>query len=77
MENPLRELSINSDGKTITINNKGFVKEECDGVTAYYHSKYIFSKLKRRIENERENQKIKIREPIEIKLDVISLGEVE
>lgn len=77
MENPLRELSINSDGKTIIINNKGFVKEECDDVTAYYHSRYIFSKLKRRIKNDIENQKIKIGEPIKVDLKVIPLEEVE
>lgn len=77
MENPLRELLINSDGKTITINSDGMVKEECDGVAAYYHSRYIFSKLKRRIENERENKKIKFGEPVIVDLKVVSLEEVE
>jgi hypothetical protein len=61
----------------ITIKSDGRVKEECNGVTAYYHSKYIFSKLKRRIENEREDKKIKIGEPVKVELEVISLGEVE
>jgi hypothetical protein len=69
MENPCRFITINSNGR---------VKDECDGVIAYYHSKYIFSKLKRRIENERENnKKIKIEEPVVVDLKVISLGEVE
>jgi hypothetical protein len=69
MENPCRFITISSNGR---------VKEECGNVTAYYHSKYIFSKLKRRIENERENnKKIKIEEPVVVDLKVISLGEVE
>jgi len=68
MENPCRFITINSNGR---------VKDECDGVIAYYHSKYIFSKLKRRIENERENNKIKIGEQVVVDLKVIPLGEVE
>jgi hypothetical protein len=60
-----------------TINTDGMVKEESKDFIAYYHSKYIFSKLKRRIENEEENKKIKIKEPVVIDLKVISLGEVE
>jgi len=68
MENPCRFITINSNGR---------VKDECGNVTAYYHSKYIFSKLKRRIENERENNKIKIGEPVVVDLKVIPLGIVE
>lgn len=59
------------------ISSDGMVREESNGVVAYYPSKYIFSKLKRRIENEEANKKIKIGEPIKIELEVISLGIVE
>jgi len=53
-----------------SININGMVREE--------GSKYIFSKLKRRIENEEANKKkIKIGEPIKVDLKPISLGEVE
>lgn len=55
-------------------NSDGMVREEANGVVAYYHSKYIFSKLKRRIENEVANNKIQIGEPIQVKLEVIDLG---
>jgi len=68
MENPCRFITISSNGR---------VKEECGNVTAYYHSKYIFSKLKRRIENEEANNKIKIGEQVVVDLKVIPLGEVE
>jgi len=60
-----------------TINSDGMVKEESDGVIAYYGGKYLFSKLKRRIENEEANKKIKIGEPIKIELVVVDLGVVE
>jgi hypothetical protein len=60
-----------------TINSDGFIKEECDGVTAYYGGKYLFSKLKRRIQNEEANKKLKIKEPINIELEVIDLAIVE
>lgn len=53
------------------------VKEESNGLNVYYNSKYIFSKLKRRIENEEANKKIKIQEPIKIELEVIDLGKIE
>jgi hypothetical protein len=68
------------------INSDGMIKEGDDNVMVYYHSKYLFSKLKRRIENEYENNKnacrssfgkIKIGEPIKKELVVIDLGEVE
>ena len=65
------------EDRKITISSDGKVKEECGNVTAYYHSKYIFSKLKRRIENERENNKIKIGEPVIVDLKPITLVEVE
>ena len=58
-----------------TVDSNLMVKEESIGITVYYPAKYIFSKLKRRIEN--EEAKIKIEEPIDIKLEVISLGGVE
>jgi hypothetical protein len=60
-----------------TINSDGMVKEEGDGVIVYYGDKYLFSKLKRRIENEVANKKIKIKEPININLEVVDLGRVE
>jgi hypothetical protein len=60
-----------------TINIDGMVREEGNSVVAYYHSKYIFSKLKRRVENEKANKNIKIGEPIKVKLEVIDLGVVE
>jgi hypothetical protein len=60
-----------------TINSDGMIKEESDGVIAYYGGKYLFSKLKRRIENEEANKKIKIGEPIKIELVVVDLGVVE
>jgi len=50
------------------------VKEVSNGVTAYYPDKYLFSKLKRRIENEEANKNIKIGENIKIELEVINLG---
>jgi hypothetical protein len=59
------------------INSDGIIKEESDGVIAYYGGKYLFSKLKRRIENDKANNKIKIGEPIKKELVVIDLGEVE
>ena len=65
------------EDRKITISSNGRVKEEYGNVTAYYHSKYIFSKLKRRIENERENNKIKIGEPVIVDLKPITLVEVE
>jgi hypothetical protein len=65
------------EDRKLTISSNGRVIEECNGVTAYYYSKYIFSKLKRRIENERENNKIKIGEPIIVDLDIVPLGKVE
>jgi hypothetical protein len=58
-----------------TVDSNMMVKEESKGITVYYPAKYIFSKLKRRIEN--EEAKIKIEEPIAIELQVISLGVVE
>lgn len=58
-----------------TINSDGMVKEEDKDVMVYYHSKYLFSKLKYRVEN--DETKIKIGEPIKVKLEVINLGEVE
>jgi len=60
-----------------TINSDGMIKEESDGVIAYYGGKYLFSKLKRRIENEEANKKIQIKEPIKIELVVEDLGVVE
>jgi len=60
-----------------TINSDGMIKEESDGVIAYYGGKYLFSKLKRRIENEEANKKIKIGEPIKVELVVVDLGVVE
>jgi hypothetical protein len=60
-----------------TINSDGMVKEEGDGVIVYYGDKYLFSKLKRRIENEKANKKIKIGNAINIKLEVVDLGRVE
>jgi hypothetical protein len=67
MENTCRSININ-----------GMIREEGSGVIAYYNSKYIFSKLKRRIENEEANKKIiKIGKPIKVDLKPITLGEVE
>ena len=69
-----------------SINSDGMIKEGDDSVMVYYHSKYLFSKLKRRIENDEENNKnacrsafgkIKIGEPIKKELVVVDLGEVE
>jgi hypothetical protein len=60
-----------------TINSDGFIRDESDGVIAYYGDKYLFSKLKRRIENEKANKKIQIKEPIKIELVVEDLGVVE
>ena len=58
-----------------TISSDGFIKDEGVGVTAYYHKKYLFSKLKRRIENEKNFPSyIKIGEPVIIDLEVIDLG---
>jgi len=51
------------------------IKEGDNDVMVYYHSKYLFSKLKYRIEN--DEKKIKIKEPIKIKLEVVDLGVVE
>jgi hypothetical protein len=61
-------------------------KEGDKDVMVYYNSKYLFSKLKYRIENDESNsaclglcplQKIKIKEPINIKLEVVDLEIVE
>jgi len=61
-----------------TISSDGFIKEEGIGVTAYYHKKYLFSKLKRRIENDLINKNfpsyIRIGEPVQIDLEVVDLG---
>lgn len=51
------------------------IKEGDDNVMVYYHSKYLFSKLKYRIEN--DEKKIKIGETIKVKLEVIDLGKIE
>jgi hypothetical protein len=58
-----------------TISSDGMIKEGDNDVMVYYHSKYLFSKLKYRIEN--DEKKIKIKEPIKIKLEVVDLGVVE
>lgn len=58
-----------------TISSDGMIKEGDKDVMVYYHSKYLFSKMKYRIEN--DETKIKIREPIKIKLEVVDLGVVE
>jgi hypothetical protein len=58
-----------------TISSDGMVKVECNGIVAYYHSKYIFGKLKYRIEN--DEKRIKIGRPLKIKLEVVDLGVVE
>jgi hypothetical protein len=57
------------------ISSDGMIKEGDDDVMVYYHSKYLFSKLKYRIEN--DEKKIKIGEPIKIDLKVVDLGVVE
>jgi hypothetical protein len=57
------------------ISSDGMIKEGDNDVMVYYHSKYLFSKLKYRIEN--DEKKIKIKEPIKIKLEVVDLGVVE
>ena len=57
------------------ISSDGMIKEGDDKVMVYYHSKYLFSKLKYRIEN--DEKKIKIGEPIKTELVVIDLGRVE
>jgi hypothetical protein len=59
------------------INSDGMIKEGDKDVMVYYNSKYLFSKMKYRIENEKEGKKIKIKEPINIKLEVVDLGVVE
>jgi hypothetical protein len=51
------------------------IKEGDKDVMVYYHSKYLFSKMKYRIEN--DEKKIKIGEPVKVELEVISLDEVE
>jgi|Laugrespbdmm15sd_2_1035082.scaffolds.fasta_scaffold08125_3 hypothetical protein len=58
-----------------TISSDGMIKEGDDNVMVYYHSKYLFSKLKYRIEN--DEKKIKIGETIKVKLEVIDLGKIE
>jgi hypothetical protein len=58
-----------------TISSNGMIKEGDDNVMVYYHSKYLFSKLKYRIEN--DEKKIKIGETIKVKLEVIDLGKIE
>ena len=58
-----------------TIDSDGMVKEEGEGVIVYYGDKYLFSKMKYRIEN--DEKKIKIGKPINIKLEVVDLGRVE
>lgn len=58
-----------------TISSDGMIKEVDKDVVVYYHSKYLFSKMKYRIEN--DETKIKIKEPIKIKLEVVDLGVVE
>jgi hypothetical protein len=57
------------------ISSDGMIKEGDNDVMVYYHSKYLFSKLKYRIEN--DEKKIKIGEPIKIDLKVVDLGVVE
>jgi len=57
------------------ISSDGMIKEGDDDVMVYYHSKYLFSKLKYRIEN--DEKKIKIGEPIKVDLKVVDLGVVE
>lgn len=52
-----------------TISRNGVIRDEGDGVIAYYPSKYLFSKLKWRIEN--EPKKIKIGEPIQLDLGIV------
>jgi hypothetical protein len=58
-----------------TIGSDGMIKEGDDNVMVYYHSKYLFSKLKYRIEN--DEKKIKIGETIKVELKVIDLGKIE
>jgi len=58
-----------------TISSDGMIKEGDDNVMVYYHSKYLFSKLKYRIEN--DEKKIKIGETIKVKLELIDLGKIE
>jgi hypothetical protein len=58
-----------------TISSDGMIKEGDKDVMVYYHSKYLFSKMKYRIEN--DEKKIKIGEPIKVKLEVVDLGVVE